>query len=150
MKDYTGVSTRQLGDVYAKYTDVDDIEIFASRIGRDVRDLKRVLVTQNYQFVGLDYADNICLGMGLTIGSLTRSGELTVVPARGNTAAKQMAQDEWQTENEDEDGNCEPPTQEWIDQRAEELIKLRGFVLGPMTETQIAQAASERERRLKK
>ena len=39
--DYTGVSTRELGEIFDAHLDVD-IDIFADRIGMDVRELKRI------------------------------------------------------------------------------------------------------------
>lgn len=141
-KDYTGVSTRELGEIFDAHLDVD-AEIFADRIGMDLRELKRIVVTQSYQWVGLDKADRICLGLGLTIGALTECGDLTVVPAWGEQAAKKMAQDEFWVADE-------TPTAKQLAKRTKELAKLRGFVLGPLTPEQQAHRLADQERAAKK
>jgi len=137
--DYTGVSTRQLGEVYARHSKGTPLDVFADRIGRTSADLKRILVDQNYQYVGLDTADKICLGLGLTMGMLTQTEELVVVPAAFASASRRMAEDEfWAADKK--------PTKLQVERRAKQLVKLRGFVLGPMTERQQAQALRDKSR----
>lgn len=140
-RDYTGVSTRELGEIFQRHFPPDALlGDFAELVEIDDRELKRIVYTYNYQFVGLDKADRILLGLGLNISHLVSLGEITIVPANNKGAAIQMAEDEFWV-------NEETPTPQQVLARAEELRELRSWVLGPKTPFQEETLAADRERK---
>jgi hypothetical protein len=140
-RDYTGVSTRELGEIFQRHFPADAfLADFAEAIGVDDRELKRILINHTYQFVGLDKADRILLELGLNISHLVSLGEITVVPAGNKRAAIQMADDEFWAKGE-------TPTREQLECRAAELRDLRGWVLGPRTPEQEETLAADKNRK---
>lgn len=87
--------------MYYRYTPYTDIGKFAEHIGMEEGNLKKILVTQKYAFTGLDKADRILLGLGLTITQLEMRGEITVVPSAKANSAKKMADDMERTKLEE-------------------------------------------------
>jgi len=139
--EYSGVSTRQLGDIFRRhFPDESQLGQFADEVGIDARELKRIVYQQTYQWVGLDKADRILLALGLNISHLVSLGEITVVPTRHKRAALLMAEDEFWARGE-------TPTGSELAERADELLKLRGWVLGPKTELQEEVAEGDRMRK---
>jgi len=119
-----------------------DLRSFAYRIGMDERDLKKVVVSQNYAFTGLKVADLICMGLGFSIADLARRGTLTIVPGSEHwNSSVRMAQDEYRTALEGvldpetiettplalayKMAGLEPPEPEEIEDRADALRWLR-------------------------
>jgi hypothetical protein len=141
-RDYTGVSTRELGEIFQRFFPEDaELLYFAQEVGIDDRELKRIVYLNTYQWVGLDKADRILLGLGLNISHLASIGEITIIPASNKRAAIQMAGDEFWAKGE-------TPSPDELETRADELRKLRGWVLGPKTDLQ--EQVSEKERQRKK
>lgn len=99
-RDYSGVPTAQLAEVYHRYTTYSDIGLFAEKIGMEEGNLKKILLTQKYPFTGLHNADLILLGLGLNISQLARTGEITVVPAgeKWHSADRIVADLQWMRE----------------------------------------------------
>lgn len=89
----------------------------------DERDLKKVVLTQNYTFTGLKVADEILLGLGLNISWLVRSGELTIVPAheRWKSAERMVEDEKWVAELR----GLPAPTEAEIEERIAALTELR-------------------------
>ena len=138
-RDYSGVATAELAAVYEKYNDCD-IVTFAARVGIDERDLKGYVITPKYPFTGLSIADRIVEGLGQTLNTLVEHGELHIIPAargkdRGRVSARLMVEDEYWVRDLD------PPSQEVIDARINELLELRRTLCVP------SQAQAERRRR---
>lgn len=147
------MATSQLAEVYARHVDTD-IRSFADRIGMDERDLKKVVLTQNYAFTGLKVADEICMGFGYSISDLVRLGELTIVPAHERwRSAERMAADEvwlaevseWPDEDTGEMLPMPVPTPEEVEARVQELKKLRATLCAE-TEHQRARLDSDAQR----
>lgn len=118
-RDYSGFATAEVAAVYDRYIDTD-LVTFASRIGMDERDLKKIVQTQNYTFTGLRVADEIVIGLGQNVGHLIEIGELHVVPARDSAnAARRIVEDEYWVEDLD------VPTESEMEERIAELLELR-------------------------
>lgn len=100
-RDYSGAPTSELATLWEKYTDTD-LVTFAERIGMDDRDLKKIVIYQNYAFTGLRAVDMIVTGLGLDLHSLVEDGELHIVPSRATVStARKIAEDEFWTTHEE-------------------------------------------------
>ena len=122
-RDYTGVATWQLSEVFHRYNQ-NTMEQVSAHIpfGMHVRDLKKVVLTQAYAFTGLHVADRIFLAINKNISALAMSGEIIIIPANTKAAPVRMAQDEFWIKGIE-------PTQEELLYRASELEGLRDGML---------------------
>lgn len=120
-RDYSGVPSKQLAQL-VRMSGVK-VGVLAQRIGMDESDLrKHVINTKPNQWTSLMIADRILLGIGLNITHLELSGEIDVIPAVGNTAARKMAVDYYWARDE-------IPTREEVTKLAKELEKKRKRLL---------------------
>lgn len=106
-----------------------DFETFAGRVPMDERDLKKILITQNYPFVGLNIADKILFhGMDLNVSQLSMDDEIHVVPARNSrNAARKMVEDLEEAIRYDQDLAPDVVifTKDEYEEKIDELLELR-------------------------
>lgn len=124
VRDYAGVPTAELVALYEQYSDTD-LVTFAARIGMDERDLKKIVLTQDYAFVGWTKTEKILEGLGLNSSVLLNQGLLHEVPARDSRkTAQKLAEDEFWRKVEVGD-RLSPPTEREMNERITELLALR-------------------------
>lgn len=119
--DYSGCSASDLLELMAgqgldSTIGMDRREAFCDFVGIQVRVFNRV-VYREVDFVGLNTADKICLGMGLEISDC-----LEIIPAGYANSAMRMAEDEFWARD------IKPSTAQ-LKLRAKELRDLREAVL---------------------
>lgn len=141
-RDYTGVAVIEMAAVFEKYVDCD-IRTFAERIGMEESTLKHNLAGKDGPFIGLKTVDKIVLGLGQDLHTLTTSGELTIIPARGSrNSARRMIEDTLVLHATEHIGTVEsarmtfgeavaqgllvPPSKQDMDDQITEMIRLRG------------------------
>lgn len=122
-RDYSGVSTAQLVEVYERHTNFTDIGLLAEVTGMDEGNLKKILVDQKYPWTGLHIADTILLGIGQDIEVLAHHGEITIVPgaAKFKGAEKMVADTQWLLET----SGSAPMDDDEVAARIAELTTLR-------------------------
>lgn len=129
--DYTGCSALDLLELMRMYSldslDMKSREAFCDMAGIKVRDFNRVIYGE-VEFVGLNTADKICLGMGLEI-----TDYLDVIPSGYKNSAKRMAEDEFWARG------IEPSPSE-LDERVLELKALRESVLNKIKQCNLCKA----------
>lgn len=122
--DYTGFSSAEFRKLfYELLPPGETIDTVAVTGHMDARDLRKVLVNPESDFIGLNRADNIFLRcLGEDIISYVHSGDLRVIPAYHRSHARQMAEDEfWKKDH--------VPTEEELERRTDQLVMWRKVVL---------------------
>lgn len=145
-RDYSGVPTAELADHFRRYqksTGVD-FRAFAKNVGMEERELKKILISQEYAFTGLRLADRILLGMELNVSQMAEAGDIHVVCRDARTCAKQLVLDQWNWDEDERDWIEQDPPEDLEDLIDAEMARRAQYIV--LTEAQVARLQADSAR----